>query len=204
MENKPKVVNYHIVILILLLFIMSTGTTFAKTEVLRLEVTSDGRLDLKTNSKCIGSAVRQDYPEKGCLRANKGESLDITFRLVGNTKRGECSRNSSRHKYELSGIQLGGKNSEKPSDDEWENPTIPLDLIVQADFDVADAETGWLNVTLDDDEQGNNKRLRFSNGNKSLVGYSIWYRVRATCTDPNNPHEIFYDPRIDNLGNPPN
>jgi len=183
---------------------VSTNLVFAKTEVLKLEVGNGGNLEIKTKSKCKSNSQYPKYQEKGCVRADKNDSLTVVFKLSGKTNKGQCTRNGNRYKYELSGIQLGGKNADdKPTLDDWNNPPEPLDVVVQADFDVADPATGWLNVGLEEDSRSGHKNLRLEDSNSSLIGYSIWYRVRATCNDPDNRHEIFYDPRIDNRGNPP-
>lgn len=167
-----------------------------KPEVIDLEVDSSGALVMKTPSKCPaegGSQGKAGFPEAGCVRAPKGEALEVEFKLTGNLSiPGVCV---SPEKYQLSGIQLGGKNSTKPTLAEWETPTSLLDAVVLADF-VADPVTGWANF---DTKQNGNIVLRNNNG--SRYGYFIWYRVRATCSDPATPNPIYYDPRFDNEGN---
>lgn len=166
----------------------TTGIT--KTEQLKLEVV-DGELVLKTKSKCPATATRRGYPENGCVRADKNDSLTIEFKLSGERR---CPAGGS---YQLSGVQLAGKGTgEEPKPEQWGNS--PLHAVVQNDFDVADAASGWLNV--DYSENGN--KMTVENLNRSLAGYVIWYRVRATCGDGDNAHHIYYDPRIDNLGSP--
>lgn len=168
-----------------------------KPEVIDLEVNSSGALVMKSPSKCppvSGAQGKAGFPEPGCVRAPKGEALEVEFKLMGNLSiPGVCD---SPAKYQLSGIQLGGKNSTKPTQSEWDNPTTLLDTVVLADF-VADPVTGWANI-----ETKTNGNIVLRNNNGSKYGYFIWYRVRATCSDPATPNPIYYDPRFDNEGNP--
>lgn len=167
-----------------------------KPEVIDLEVSASGTLEMKTNSKCpavAGPHGRPGFPEKGCLRAPKGEALSVEFKLTGNQSiPGVCP---SPAKYELDGIQLGGKNGLKPTLSQWENPVQLLDDEVLADF-VADPVSGWVNF-----ETLPSKNIVVANNNGSKRGYFIWYRVRASC-NTGAPNSIYYDPRYDNEGNP--
>lgn len=168
-----------------------------KPEVVDLEVDSAGKLVMKSPSKCpavSGAQGKAGFPEAGCVRAPKGEALEVEFKLTGNLSiPGVCA---SPAKYQLDGIQLGGKNSVKPSQAEWDSPSKLLDTEVLADF-VADPVSGWANYT-----KKANGNIVLTNNNGSKNGYFIWYRVRATCSDAATPNPIYYDPRFDNEGNP--
>ncbi|NNE05746.1 MAG: hypothetical protein HKO64_01200 [Xanthomonadales bacterium] len=177
---------------LLLTISLSASAHNTKPEVIQLEVTSSGTLDMKTDSKCPATPKRPAYPEKGCVRAAKGEALSIQFKLSGNTSNSACP---SPDKYQLNGIQIGGKNSLKPSSAQWDSPTKLLDEEVLADF-VADPVTGWVNFTTQP-----NGDIVLHNNNGSKNGYFIWYRVRARCSNGSPATDIFYDPRMDNEGN---
>jgi len=163
-----------------------------KPEVLQLEVTPAGTLEMKTNTKCPVTPKRPAFPENGCVRAAKGEALSIQFKLSGNISNAACP---SPYKYVLNGIQIGGKDGLKPSTAEWNSPTVKLDDIVLADFD-ADPDTGWVNFTTQPNDD-----IVLHNNNGSKNGYFIWYRIRARCSNGSPTTDIFYDPRIDNEGN---
>lgn len=177
---------------VMLLAFPSTMAHNTKPEVIQLEVTTAGSLDMKTDSKCPATAKRAGFPEKGCVRAAKGEALSIQFKLSGNTSNTACP---SPDKYQLNGIQIGGKNGLKPTSAQWDSPTQLLDDEVLADF-VADPVTGWVNFTTEP-----NGDIVLHNNNGSKNGYFIWYRVRARCSNGSPATDIFYDPRFDNEGN---
>lgn len=181
---------------LLILFSLQVNAHNTKPEVIELEVSATGTLEMKTNSKCPavgGPQGRPGYPEKGCLRAPKGEALSVEFKLTGNQSiPGVCPAPA---KYQLDGVQLGGKNGLKPTLSQWETPTKLLDNEVLADF-VADPVSGWVNF-----ETTPSKNIVVVNNNGSKNGYFIWYRVRASC-DSGVPNSIYYDPRYDNEGNP--
>lgn len=171
---------------------LSVNAHNTKPEVIQLEVTTAGTLDMKTDSKCPATPKRPAYPEKGCVRAPKGEALSVQFKLSGNTSNAACP---SPDKYKLNGIQIGGKNGLKPTTAEWNSPTKLLDNEVLADF-VADPVTGWVNFTTQPNDD-----IVLHNNNGSKDGYFIWYRVRARCSNGSPATDIFYDPRMDNEGN---
>ena len=187
-------------ILVLMFFgfgVLAPGLAIAKKiETVKLEITDSGVLEIKSDSKCpmkTGRKSRPGFPEKGCVRAPEGEELEVLFTLSGKTSNDACKQ---PYKYGLNGIQLGGKNGLKPSTAQWDNPTVLLDAEVQADF-VVDPVSGWANYTTNA-----NGDLVLTDQNKSEGGYWIWYRVRATCNNSETPNPIYYDPRVDNEGDP--
>jgi len=153
---------------------------------LQLEVSSDGQsLVSKTRSNCKGHPNRPDIDEDGCFRFEKGKWDIVRIEL----KRKVCSQGVDNFEWKLDRVHLAGVNEDqKPR---WEGP---LDAVAVRDFS-ADPNTGEL--TKLDGAPG--RTISFINRNNSIDGYTVWYRVRATC---NGRDEIYFDPRFDNEGNP--
>lgn len=153
---------------------------------LKLEVSEDGlSLVPKTPSECKGHKTRPDMDEYGCFRFAKGKWDIVRIEL----KRKLCSIGPRDFEWQLDRVQLAGVNSdEKP---EWGGR---IDAVAARDFN-ADPNDGEILMI----DGAPSRTISFVNRNVSIDGYTVWYRVRATC-DGKNP--IYFDPRMDNEGNP--
>lgn len=140
------------------------------------------KLEVTTRGQCSNNN------HKGCIHVKQGKQARINFSFGGSP---QCNRPGGVS-WEIGEVYLGGKDSmSKP--DSWGG----LDAQVQADFSVADAESGRLNKGA-----GSNKRsIVISNNNNKA--YDIWYKVTAVCVNGSGstvgvPAET--DPRIKNGG----
>ena len=127
--------------------------------------------------------------KKGCIRANRGDQIKVSFLLSGNAK---CSA-SEGAVWKLGDVVLGGKNSSsKPGS--WGG--FGSDTQVTNDFDFADAGKGILNTI----SPSNDRQITITDKNKS--SYIIFYKVTADCVDAsgNSLKTIATDPRIENKG----
>lgn len=139
-------------------------------------------------SECLGHASRPNFTEFGCLRFSKNTMDSVKFTLPpgGNA---DCDPGI---KWELDGVQLGGMNQDsKPA---WSQIMPVSDAQLQLDFDV-DPGTGWVSYT----PVANG--ISIVNKNMTRYGYTVWYRVRASCPGKPMVNPIYFDPRMDNEGN---
>jgi len=195
---RSKAAGKPFLVLIVFCFVATAPSLVQarKYETVKLEISDAGTLVMKSESKCpmkTGRKPRPEFPEKGCIRAPEGEALEVEFTLSGTKSNDACKK---PQEYKLDGIQLGGKNGLKPTTAQWDNPTTLLDDEVQADFSV-DSGSGWANFSTNA-----NGNIVLENNNESEDGYFFWYRVRATCSNPETPNTLYYDPRGDNEGAP--
>lgn len=153
---------------------------------LKLEVSGDDlSLVPKTRSECKGHRSRPDIEEDGCFRFEKGKWDTVRIEL----KRKLCYIGTRTFEWELDRVQLAGVNSDlKPV---WGGK---LDAVAARDFN-ADPNDGEIRMI----DGAPSRTISFINRNNSIDGYTVWYRVRASC-DGQNP--IYFDPRFDNEGNP--
>jgi hypothetical protein len=167
------------------------GHVWALPNNIELKISESGTLEMQTGSQCLSSTIgKPNYPnEKGCARFFRGESGNLTFRIVNERI---CDASTSPPaKWALDEIRLANKNGLEPTTGEWSEPTVKLDREVEADFDV-DTSNGVVKHT-----DNNDGSLSMSNNNTG--NYYVWYRLRATCNgDPATA--IYYDPRVDNEG----
>ncbi len=164
---------------------------WALPQNVELKVSDAGRLEMQTGSQCLTSNTgRPTYPnERGCVRFFKGESGDLTFRLVNDRI---CDDSTTPpKKWVLDEIRLANKDGLKPTISQWETPTYVLDPDVTGDFTV-DTSNGVVTHTTNNDGS-----ISISNNNQK--NYYVWYRLRATC-DGDAGTAIYYDPRVDNEG----
>ena len=189
----PSADQYISTVAVLALSLAFSGTAFAhgagagKAINVNANGDSGSATALLTNDNhCRGSTRRPNFSEKGCVRAGEGESVEITYRIVGpdlNCVTGEP--------WVLDSIQLANVNGAKPTTDaEW-LATLPANVL--RDFRVDpltnEASTG---------PGAAPNTLVLVNRNISEMPYYVWYRLRATCVSTDK--QIFLDPRYDNEG----
>lgn len=165
--------NKKTVILQVLLFLLP-GLALAQgqsSNLILLKV-NDSQTALEYNAQGSNHGRCQTNPGNGCFRVE--DIGTVTFRLVND-------RSCDGHDYwELTGVQLGGENSDTKGS--WGN------LSATAVYDWgADAATGMI-------ETESSRSITVTDRNSQA--YSFWYRVRAEC----NGDTIWFDPRGENTG----
>ena len=170
MKNKGKMSTKLTLIIAVSTLVVASNSWAAKR--IQLEVVSSGGNDiLSTNDNLCGPGEAN-----GCIQMDQGRSDVIKYVLPGNFR---CGDGGS---WDISDVQLA------MNDKAW---GTPLPDYVADDFDV-NLQTGFLN----DLRKG--AAVDVQNGNNRA--YDIFYRVLATCTDPDGPGQIELDPKIRNTG----
>ncbi len=177
---------------------LSADSKGRKTYQVDLEIYDNaGYNELVVRTSARKNGCNTNAAKKGCVTVAENYSGDIYFRIKGDS---QCARGQQ---WALDGVQLAGEDAaDKPSLATWTTNKVPLSAQVAEDFN-ADSETGqagfgqapnggiWIH---------SKNRTSLPRGAPGTAGYSVWYRLRATCGGDANT-AIFHDPKVRNTGN---
>lgn len=132
--------------------------------------------------------------DKHCLQTQRGQSMDIDFRLKGACKEGGPA-------YRLSGMQLSMIQSQPDGAGGMRKAFgyYVMPAIVTQDFDTQ--ADGTLNFGNPGSNSLKDDKINVKNKNKGI--YTVFYQITATkCPDIDHsgPETIYLDPRIKNTG----